>query len=73
MADELAARVALDIKRLRKRIGVTQEQLAERVGMNARKLQRIEAGRVDVRVSTLGRLAAALEVDVAELLAEPPA
>jgi transcriptional regulator with XRE-family HTH domain len=61
------ARVAANVRRLRKEHGLTQEQLAERCGLAPRKLQAIEAG-INVRVSTLDRLAAGLGVDVWELL-----
>jgi transcriptional regulator with XRE-family HTH domain len=49
----------------------TQEQLAERVGMSSRQLQRIEAGEVDVSLSTLVVLARALAVEPGALLQAP--
>jgi transcriptional regulator with XRE-family HTH domain len=62
-------RVARNVRRLRARLGLTQEQLAERAGFGVRRLQDVEAGRgPGVQVRTLDRFAAALEVDVAELL-----
>ncbi len=52
----------------RKKLGLTQEQVAERSGVHATEVSRIEAGKRDPRVSTLERLAAAVEVLPGRLL-----
>jgi len=43
-------------------LGMTQEQLADRMGTTASTISRIESGRHVTSVTTLERLAAALEV-----------
>lgn len=69
VSDSAGARVAGNVRRLRVRIGLTQEELAERLGAGVRWVQDVEAGRRGVQVRTLDRFARALEIDVAELLA----
>jgi transcriptional regulator with XRE-family HTH domain len=51
--------------------GLTQEQLAERIGMQRATVARIEAGRPAL-VRTARLLARALVVQVAELQRQPP-
>jgi ribosome-binding protein aMBF1 (putative translation factor) len=46
----------------RSELGLTQEQLAERMGTSHSAISRIEGGQHASRVATLQRLAAALEV-----------
>lgn len=45
-----------------------QKQLAEKSGLPIRTIGRIERGEVDVRLSTLARIAKALECKVQDLL-----
>lgn len=59
------------IAELRAARGLTQEQLAERLDVTFQYLQRIEAGRENLTVRSLVRLATALEVLVADLFAPP--
>lgn len=53
------------IKDLRTQSGLTQEDLAEKTGLSARTIQRIESGNAEPRVKTLKLIASALEVDFA--------
>jgi transcriptional regulator with XRE-family HTH domain len=46
----------------------TQEQVAQRSGVHATEVSRIEAGKRDPKVSTLERLAKAVEVKPGRLL-----
>lgn len=59
------------INELRAGAGLTQEALAERVAMDAKDVQRIEAGAVNVTFRTLVRLADALGCTLGELVAPP--
>ncbi len=59
------------IKRLRKRAGLTQEQLAERVGLDARHLSRLEVGRHCPSLDTLERIARVLDVPLLEFFRFP--
>jgi len=56
------------VRRWRRRRGLTQEQLAIRVGVSRPYIARVEAGRHEVRVTTLARMAKALRVATAQLL-----
>jgi transcriptional regulator with XRE-family HTH domain len=57
-----------NLRQARERLGLTQEQVAERSGVHATEVSRIEAGKRDPKVTTLQRLAAALEVPPGRLL-----
>lgn len=57
-----------NLRAARERLGLTQEQVAERCGVHFTEISRIEAGKRDPRVSTLRRLAEAVEVKPGELL-----
>jgi transcriptional regulator with XRE-family HTH domain len=64
------------IKTLRKRQGLSQEELAERVEINSTHLSRLETGKYQPSIDVLKRLAEALEVSADHLLsaeAEEPA
>jgi predicted transcriptional regulator len=63
------ARVAAAIKRRRAEVSLSQEGLAFETGISLRHLQRIEAGAIDLRLSTLHKIATALETTSARLLA----
>lgn len=63
--------LGLRIVELREQIGLTQEQLAERVIFSSRYIQRLEAGTANVSVSFLPTLAGALECSVADLFGRP--
>jgi transcriptional regulator with XRE-family HTH domain len=64
-AQELADHVVV----ARARKGLSQAELAERAGISRDTLSRIERGEADPTLNVLSRLADALSVDVAELLA----
>lgn len=60
-----------NLRRAREQRELTQEDVSERSGVHATEVSRIEAGKRDPRVSTLERLAKAVEVSPGELLREP--
>jgi transcriptional regulator with XRE-family HTH domain len=53
---------------LRKRAGLTQEQLAVRAGVASATVRRIEGDDIDPRLSTIRKLAAVLGVEPRELV-----
>ena len=57
-----------NLREARERLGLTQATVAQRSGIHATEISRIEAGKRDPRVSTLIRLASALGVPPGELL-----
>lgn len=57
-----------NLRAARERLGLTQEEVAQRSGVHATEVSRIEAGKRDPKVSTLERLAKAVEVKPGRLL-----
>lgn len=57
-----------NLRAARKRLELTQEEVAHRSGLEPAEISRIEGGKRDPRVSTLEKLAKALEVDPGQLL-----
>lgn len=57
-----------NLRRARQRLELTQEEVAERSGVHATEVSRIEAGKRDPRVSTVARLAKAVGVPPGDLL-----
>ena len=57
-----------NLRAARKKLGLTQEQVAERSGVHVTEISRMEAGKRDPQVSTLLKLAKAVEVPPGELL-----
>jgi transcriptional regulator with XRE-family HTH domain len=51
-----------NLRAARKKLGLTQEQVAERSGVQAGEVSRIEQGKRDPQVSTVEKLAAAVEL-----------
>lgn len=57
-----------NLREARERLGLTQEQVAERSGVHATEVSRIEAGKRDPQVSTVRKLASALQMPAGQLL-----
>jgi transcriptional regulator with XRE-family HTH domain len=57
-----------NLRAARRRLGLTQEEVAERSGVQAGEISRIETGKRDPKVSTLERLAKAVEMKPGQLL-----
>jgi len=58
------------LKALRIRRALTQQELAERAGLSSNALNRIELDKAEPRMSTLRKLAKALDVNPAEIVGE---
>lgn len=58
------------LKALRQARGLTQKRLADKLGMSYTYLCNLENGKVNVSLTTLRRLAKALKVRVADLVAD---
>ena len=63
--------LALNIKILRKKRGLSQEKLAEAVSLSAQSISDIEGCRTWVSDKTVEKLAKALDVDVFQLFMPP--
>lgn len=59
-----------NVRRLRRRRGLTQADLAAATGLSTSYIGRIETGRANARATTLAALATALRVEATELLSE---
>jgi transcriptional regulator with XRE-family HTH domain len=57
-----------NLREARKRLGLTQEQVAQRSGVQAGEVSRIERGKRDPQASTIEKLAAAVELSPGRLL-----
>jgi len=62
------ADLGTNLREARERLGLTQEEVAQRSGVHATEVSRIEAGKRDPQVSTVRRLAKAVEVKPGKLL-----
>jgi putative transcriptional regulator len=60
-----------NVRRYRHAHGMSQEQLADKAGMDRKTVNRIEQGVHSVRLDNVWLLSEALEVDVRDLFAEP--
>ncbi len=56
------------IRKIRRKKGVTQEQLADLAGINRTHMYRIENGQVKTTIGSLQRIANALQVRVRDLV-----
>lgn len=61
---ERAFRIGEEVRRLRLERGLSQQELAERIGLSQSVIARLEAGGVEPRLSTLDRVAEALGVEL---------
>jgi transcriptional regulator with XRE-family HTH domain len=57
------------LRQLRRDSGSTQEDVAHRAGMTVAALARIERGQANPRWTTVGRIAGALKISLADLIA----
>lgn len=60
--------LGVNLRAARKQLDLSQEQVAERSGVHATEVSRIEAGKRDPRVSTVERLARAVKLKPGQLL-----
>jgi transcriptional regulator with XRE-family HTH domain len=61
-------RLGENLRGARKALKLTQEQVAERSGVHPTEVSRIESGKRDPHLSTIRKLARAVEVEPAALL-----
>lgn len=66
----LARKIGISISVLRKRAGMTQGELAEKVGVDTETVSRFERGATTPSLITLQLLAAALDTTMADLIGE---
>jgi transcriptional regulator with XRE-family HTH domain len=69
LQDDVQVVVGERIAALRKSMGLTQDQLAERAGVNRVHLYRLETGRQSMTLRTLQIIAEALDVKISDIVA----
>jgi len=72
-ADPVDSEVAGNIRAIRTALGVTQETLAERIGVTFQQVQKYETGKNRITIGRLVAISDALGVNVMELLPVNPA
>lgn len=65
--DKLMKSFGKRVAQVRKSRGVTQQQLAENIGMSVVAIAYIETGKRWARLGTLNKIATSLKVDISEL------
>jgi transcriptional regulator with XRE-family HTH domain len=73
VARDVLVSFAENLRRRRKELGLSQEQLGARASIQMADISRYESGGRDPRLSTVARLAEALEVSIGDLLARSEA
>lgn len=63
--------VGENIKRIRKKKGLTQRRLGELCGINEANIRKYESGKQNPKIETLARIASALNVDTYDLIEIP--
>lgn len=64
---------AANLRRIRRAQELTQEQVAEGAGLHPNYIGSVERGERNISICNIGRIAIALGVTMAELVAETPA
>lgn len=64
--------VGWNVRRIRVAKAVTIEELADRAGVDASTIARIERGTINTSIGAVEKIARALDVKFAELAIEPP-
>jgi transcriptional regulator with XRE-family HTH domain len=59
---------ASNVRRVRLRLGLTQEELADRSGLHRTYVGSVERGERNISIDNMERLASALDAEVEELL-----
>lgn len=73
MATNSSAAIAYNLARLREEAGISQGELARRIGVARPRISELESGNANPRIATLDRIAEELEVPVASILRKIPA
>lgn len=65
---DVRVRIGLNVQRLRRAKGYSQEELAERADVHQTYLSGVERGKRNASVLVLQRIAVALDADIADLM-----
>jgi len=67
-AQQLCRYIAANVRQVRRRLGITQEELAEKADLSLRYIQEVERGEANLSIAVLAAFADALDVPAASLL-----
>jgi len=66
---QIRLQLAKQLKTLRKKLGLTQEEISEKIGMDIRYYQRLESAKPNaVKIDTIEKISKALKISPSELL-----
>lgn len=67
--NDIYEQIAMNIKKYRKEVGITQAQLAEKVNVSHEFIRRIESkkGKKTFSIDTIYKISQALEIDIKKL------
>ena len=66
---QIRLQLAGQLKKLRKKLGFTQEEMSERIGMDIRYYQRLESAKPNaVKIDTIEKISKALKISPSKLL-----
>jgi transcriptional regulator with XRE-family HTH domain len=71
MVQGIMGHISENVKRLRQKLGLTQEQLAERIGVSFPRISEIENNKGEPKITTIEKVAIGLGVSVMELIRPP--
>ena len=70
--DLLLSKIGMRVLKRRQNLGLTQKELAGRLGITTTNIARIEHGQQNLTIRTLAKLADVLDTTVVELVGGPP-
>jgi transcriptional regulator with XRE-family HTH domain len=73
MSEDVRRILGSNVRRLRKAAGVSQAELANRMGVDRAYVSGLELGQRNPTIVTLWHLGQALEIDLGQLFSQPPA
>ena len=68
MRDELLFKIGQSVRYIRTKKNLSQEELAFQAGLNMNSISTLERGLNNIKIKTLYKIAAALEVEVSDIL-----
>ncbi len=60
--------ISANVKRIREKLGLSQKELADRIGVSFPRISEIENGKGEPRITTIEKVARGLGVSVLDLL-----
>jgi transcriptional regulator with XRE-family HTH domain len=64
----IMCQISANVKRIREKLGLSQKELADRIGVSFPRISEIENGKGEPRITTIEKVARGLGVSVLDLL-----